>query len=123
MGKQHHDGRQTSQEAITAPSGDQAANTPATEQNASDQPQSAPAVAVLSDEDKARIQRMAQAGGARRAGLFKLPNGDIRVDVTIPVESAAILESQAECAGEDLEQFIQRNVVEALMAYICSAAG
>jgi hypothetical protein len=123
MGKQHHDIQNNAQEAITAPAGDQTANTPTSDKNASGAPQGAALVPVLSDEDKDRIQRMTKAIGARRAGLYKLPNGDIRLDVTIPVESAAILESQAECAGEDLEQFVQRNVVEALMAYICSAAG
>jgi hypothetical protein len=123
MGKQHQDTRNNAQDSIAGLADGTAGSLATAGQNASGAPQSAAAVPVLSDEDKARIQRMAQATGGRRAGLYKLPNGDIRLDVTIPVESAAILESQAECAGEDLEQFVQRNVVEALMAYICSAAG
>ena len=74
----------------------------------------------LSPEEKERIRRMAASSTGRKFGLSRLPDGSFRLDVTIPVEIALMLESQAECAGEDLEQFIQRNVVEALNAYVAS---
>ena len=86
-------------------------------------PSGAPEKAItLTDEEKQRIRNMAAASTGRKFGLSRRPDGSIVVDVTLPVELAGALESQAECVGESLEAFIQRTVVEALEAYYGSTA-
>jgi len=78
--------------------------------------------AELTDADKERIRNMVTSSTGRRQGLIRLPDGSARMDVTIPVEIFLMLESQAECAQEPLESFIQRNVVDSLMAYVSAEA-
>jgi len=56
----------------------------------------------------------------RRNGLLELPDRSIAIDVTIPVEIAEPLRSQAESAQEDFETYVKRQIIEALEAYVSS---
>ena len=117
---------ETSQEAITAPQDEQGTLTPAAEPEAPQSPPSAPPAATvgdtLSDDEKQRIANLVKASGGRRSGLYKLPDGSIRMDITIPVEYAASLEAQAEGAEIPLEKYVQDAVLAALEAYYAAPA-
>ena|ERR1039458_728053 len=75
----------------------------------------------FSQEEVDRI-RAVGGGGPRKFGLSRLPDGSFRLDVTIPVELSACLESQADGAQEPLETYIQRMVVEGLESILGSNA-
>jgi hypothetical protein len=75
----------------------------------------------FSQEEVDRL-RAVGGGGPRKFGLSRLPDGSFRLDVTIPVELSACLESQADGAQEPLETYIQRMVVEGLESILGSNA-
>ena len=84
--------------------------------------QQKPASAPEKPFSEADIERLRASAGAgpRKFGLSRLPDGSFRLDVTIPVEVANWLEAGAESTQEPLEEYIQRNVVESLQAYLGS---
>ena len=97
-----------------------AANTPSQVLGSAQSEAKAPETALpLTDEQRDRLRT---AAGGRKFGLSRLPDGSFRLDVTIPVEVANWLEAGAESAQEPLEEYIQRNVVESLQAYLGSNA-
>ncbi len=80
-------------------------------------PQSTVGGALTVSERESMLQA-ARAVGMRRAGMVKLHDGAIRMDITIPVEYAESMESQAGGAGENVEEYIQKTVIAALEAYL-----
>jgi hypothetical protein len=58
----------------------------------------------------------------RTRGLLRLPDGSIRLEVTIPPEEAMLIEGWAESAQTPLEQYINEQVIASLQAY-CSSQG
>jgi hypothetical protein len=54
------------------------------------------------------------------AGLERLPDGGIRLGVTLDVDTATPYLSQAESAGEDPAVYVQRMVEEAVLAFAAS---
>ena len=103
-----------------APGATGTTNTPSQVLGSAGSEASAPETALpLTDEQRDRLRT---AAGGRKFGLSRLPDGSFRLDVTIPVEVANWLEAGAESAQEPLEEYIQRNVVESLQAYLGSNA-
>lgn len=118
--------QQTAQDAITDPSEAQGTITPATEpETVPAAPSAAPQATVgetLSDAEKERIRGLVKASTGRRSGLYELPNGDGRMDITIPTEIFQALKAQAEGAEIPVEKYIQDSVVAALEMYYAAPA-
>ena len=53
-------------------------------------------------------------------GLERLPDGGVRLGITLDVDTATPYLSQAECAGEDPVVYIQRMVEESVLAFSAS---
>ena len=73
----------------------------------------------LTPEQKAALA----AKFGRRRGVSKQPDGSLLVELRIEPESAALLESWAESAGQSLDEYIPPTIAEALAAYCQSTAG
>ena len=59
----------------------------------------------------------------RQRGLIEHLDGTYTLDITIPPEQASMLRSWAEQAGEPLEDYTRRMVLESLLAVASSEAG
>lgn len=57
---------------------------------------------------------------ASERGMQTLPDGSVRLTVTVPADAAATFKAWAEGAGEDPASYIGRQVEEALLAYSMS---
>lgn len=76
----------------------------------------------LSKEQLVAIRGVVSAAGlpvATSPGsiFMELPNGDVRVAVVIPADLMGALKEWASSAGEPLESWLQKFVVDAVTAY------
>lgn len=72
---------------------------------------------------KEQLEKISSEFLAKTTGFSRLPNGDIRLSITVPCDVAMVLESQSDSAQEKFAEFLQKQVEEALQAFVMSTAG
>ena len=78
------------------------------------------APAPLSAEDAEKLREVMKAQSATR--MVKLPDGAIRITVTVPPEIAEPLEAWADGCNEPVEDYIDNQILTALNATVLGNA-